>query len=141
CLVSRRSSAPGDRSLCLEPRGHLSEVLDDFHLTVLEASQHLPGERAGGAKPPAPVLTRLLPEKRPLGFLLEIQVLRLLDSHSDPENRPTLERPGGLVELADGVTAIIPDTEPIPGPRKLARLRLHRTCGRDGVVHVQLGSP
>src|SRR5579872_2355311 len=65
----------------------------------------------------------LLPQHQPMGFLLEVQILGLLDRHGHTEDGPAVELAGRLVLPADRITAVVPDAQAVAAERELRRLR------------------
>ena len=55
----------------------------------------------------------LISEKCPCGLLLQVKILCLLDGHSDSEDSSAFKGSWSLVLLADGITAVIADAQPI----------------------------
>ena len=92
--------------------------------------------------PEAAALTYdLISGECPRRFLFKVGILGLFDSDADGEYRPALELPRSFVLLADGVSAVISDAEPVTRQRELSGLGAHWAFGYDLVVDIEFGLP
>ena len=114
-LISR--AAPGDSG----PHGSLpnrggSEALGDSCRPEAEGwcSRSLVYRGSNSAPVgPATVFYFLISEKCSFGLLLQVKILRLLNSHPDSEDSSAFKGSWSLVLLADRITAVIADAQPI----------------------------